>query len=73
MAVSQTRNASLVTPPVILASNLFAVLSQAVKDGFSLVVNPSSIPNSATRGSNADLSSDEGSEEVFEDSEDELS
>lgn len=36
-----------------------------------MVVTPSSIPSSATQGSNADLSSDEWSEEVFEDSKDE--
>ena len=42
-----------------------------MKDGSSLVVTPSSIPSSATRGLDADLFSDEGSEEVLEDSEDE--
>lgn len=47
------------------------VLSQVVKDGSSLVVTSSSIPSSATCGFDADLSSDEGSEEVLEDSEDE--
>ena len=36
-----------------------------------LVVTPLSIPNSATRGPNADLSSDEGFEEVLENSKDE--
>ncbi|KAK9998072.1 hypothetical protein SO802_017675 [Lithocarpus litseifolius] len=41
-----------------------------VKDGSSLVVTPSSIPSSATRGLDADLSS-EGSEDVLEDSDDE--
>ena len=46
-------------------------LSQAVKDGSSLVVTPSSILSSATRGPDANLSS-EGSEEVLEDSDDEL-
>ena len=44
----------------------------AVKDGFSLVVILSSIPSSATRGPDVDLSSDEGFKEVLEDSEDEL-
>ena len=34
------------------------------------MVTPSSIPCSATRGLDADLSSDEGSEEVLEDFED---
>ena len=47
-------------------------MSIAVKDGSSLVVTPSSIPSSATRGPDADLSSDERSEEALEDSEDEL-
>ena len=37
-----------------------------------LVVTPLSIPNSATRGPNVDLSSNEGFEEVLKDSEDEL-
>ncbi|KAL4654022.1 hypothetical protein ACB092_01G348000 [Castanea dentata] len=44
---------------------------KAVKDGSSLVVTPSSIPSFATRGLDADLFSDEGSEEVLEDSDDE--
>ena len=47
-------------------------VSTAVKDGSSLVVTLSSIPSSTTRGSDADLYSDEGFEEVLEDSEDEL-
>lgn len=42
-----------------------------MKDGSSLVVTPSSIPSSATQGPDADLSSNEGLKEVFEDSEDE--
>ena len=42
-----------------------------MKDIFSLVVTSSSIPSSASRRPNADLSSDEGLKEVFEDSEDE--
>ena len=42
-----------------------------MKDGSSLVVTPSSIPSSATCGPDADLSSDEGSEEVLEYSNDE--
>ena len=37
----------------------------------SSVVTPSSIPSSATQKPNADLSSNEGSKEVLEDSEDE--
>ena len=67
---SQTRSASLATPPIICGSDPFATFSQAIKDGSFLVVTPSSIPSSTTRGPNADLSSDEGSEEVFEDSKD---
>ena len=42
-----------------------------MKDGSSLMVIPSSIPSSATRRLDADLFSDEGLEEVLEDSEDE--
>ena len=42
-----------------------------MKDGSSLVVTPSSIPNFVTRGPDTDLSSDEGSKKVFEDSDDE--
>ena len=41
-----------------------------MKDGSSLVVTPSSIPSSATRGPDADLSF-EGSEDVLEDLDDE--
>ncbi|XP_050271872.1 uncharacterized protein LOC126715345 isoform X3 [Quercus robur] len=44
---------------------------KAVKDGSSLMVTPSSIPSSAIRGPDADLSSDEGFKEVLEDSNDE--
>ena len=44
-------------------------LSQAVKDGSSLVVTPSCIPSSATHGPDADLSFEE-SEEVLEDLDD---
>ena len=53
----QTEAASPITPFVISTSDPFAVLSQAVKDGSSLVVTPSSIPNSATCGPDVDLSS----------------
>ena len=42
-----------------------------MKNGSSPVVMPSSTPNSATHGPDADLSSDEESEEILEDSEDE--
>ena len=45
-------------------------LSQAMKDGSSLVVTPSSIPSSAMRRPDVDLSF-EGPEEVLEDSDDE--
>ncbi|KAK9994215.1 hypothetical protein SO802_023918 [Lithocarpus litseifolius] len=69
-AISQAEIASPVTPLVISISDPFITLSQAVKDDSSLVVTPSSIPSSATRGPNADLSS-EGSENVLEDSDDE--
>ena len=56
---------SPVTPIVISTNDPFAALSQAVKDGFSLVVTPSSIRSSTTRGPDADLFS-EGSEDVLE-------
>ena len=59
-----------ITPLVISISDPFAALSQAVKDGSSLVVTPSSIPGFATHGPNADLSSKD-SEEVLEDFDDE--
>ena len=42
-----------------------------MKDGSSLVVTHSSIPSSATRGPDVDLSS-EGSEDILEDPDDEL-
>ena len=57
-------------PHVISTSDLFVALSQAMKDGSSLAVTPSSIPNSTTCGPDADLSS-EGSEDVIEDLDDE--
>ena len=66
----QTEAASPITPFVISTSDPFAVLSQAVKDGSSLVVTPSSIPSSATRGPDVDLSS-EGSKDILEDLDDE--
>lgn len=52
-------------PLVISTSDPSAALSEAMKDDSYLVVTPSSIPSSATRGPNVDLSS-EGSKEVFE-------
>ena len=69
-ATVQTEAASPTTSLVISTSDPFAALSQAMKDGFSLVVTPSSIPNSATRGPNVDLSS-EGSKDVLQDPKDE--
>ena len=70
-SASQTGSVSLATPPVISASDSFVALSQAVKDGSSLVVTPSSIPSSATQGPDADFSFHEGLEEVLKDSKDE--
>ena len=65
--MTQAESTPPVTPlPVISTSDSFATFSQAVKDGYSLVFTLSSIPTSATRGPNADLSHDEGSEEVLE-------
>ena len=68
-AIAQTEVASPATLLVIFTSDPFVALSQAVKDGSSLVVTPSSIPSSATRGLDADLSFEE-SEEVLEDPDD---
>ena len=68
---SQTEIASPATPLVISTSDPFAALSQAVKDGSSLVVTPSSIPSFATRGLDVDLSFNDGFEEVLEDHHDE--
>ena len=65
MGAPQTGSASLTIPPVIFASDPFIALSQAVKDSSSLVVTSSSIPSSAIRGLDVDLSSDEESEEVL--------
>ena len=69
-ATVQTKAASPATPFVIFTSDPFATLCQAVKDGSSLVVTLSSIPSSATRGPDEDLSS-EGSEDILEDPDDE--
>ena len=57
-------------PLIILTRDPFATLSQAVKDGSSLVVTLSSIPSSAIRGPDVDLSSEE-SKDILEDPEDE--
>ena len=70
-SASQTRSASPTIPPVISTNDPFIAFSQAIKDGSSLVVTPSSIPNSATHGPDADFSSNEGSEKALKDSEDE--
>ena len=51
---------------MISTSDPFADISQAAKGSASLVVTPSSIPGSATRGPDLDLSS-EGSADIFED------
>ena len=69
--VSQTGSASPATPSVNSTSDPFAAFSQSIKDGFFLVVTPSSILIFATYGLDTDLSSDEGFEEVLEDVEDE--
>ena len=59
-----------VTPLVISTGDPFVALSQAIKDGSSVVVTPSSIPISTTRGLDADLSSEE-SKDILEDLDDE--
>ena len=68
-AVVQTK----ITPPilslVISSSDPFADISQAAKGSASLVVTPSSIPGSATRDPDQDLSS-EWSADIFEDPDD---
>ena len=68
-AAVQTKTTSPVLPLVILTIDPFAAISQAAKGSASLVVIPSSIPGSATRGSDPDLSS-EGSDDIFEDPDD---
>ena len=45
-AAAQTEATSPVLPLIISTSDPFAALSQAVKDGSSLVITPSSIPSS---------------------------
>ena len=67
--VVQTKTTSPVLPLVISTSDPFADISQAAKGSASLVVTPSSIPGSATRGPDPDLSS-EGSDDLFEDPDD---
>ena len=68
--IVQTEAASPVTLPIISINDPFAVLSQAVKDGSSLVVTPSSIPSSTTHGPDVDLSF-KGSKDILEDPDDE--
>ena len=70
LAVALTEIASPATPLVISTSDPFMALSQAMKDGSSLVVTPSSILSFATYGPDVDLSF-EGSEDVLEDPDDE--
>nr|POF18731.1 hypothetical protein CFP56_24959 [Quercus suber] len=67
----ETKTVPSVTPLVISTSDPFVALSQAMKDGSSLVVTPSSIPSSATCKPDADLSS-KGFEYILEDLDDEL-
>ena len=67
--VVQTKTTSPVLPLVISTSDPFVDISQAAKGSASLVVTPSSIPGSATRGPDPDLSS-EGSDDIFEDPDD---
>ena len=54
---------------MISTSDLFADISQAAKGSASLVVTPSSIPGSATRGPDLDLSL-KGFADIFEDLDD---
>ena len=68
-AAVQAKTTSPVLPLVILTSDPFAAISQAAKGSASLVVTPSSIPSSATRGPDPNLSS-EGSDDIFEDPDD---
>ena len=65
----QTKIAPSVLPLVISTSDPFATISQAAKGGASLVVTPFSIPGSATRGPDTDLSS-EGFDDILEDPDD---
>ena len=68
-AAIQTKAASSILPLVISTSDPFAAFSQAAKDGSSLIVTPSSIPSSATRSPDTNLSS-EGSDDILEDPDD---
>ena len=64
--VAQTEVTYSAAPLVSSTSDPFAALSQAMKDGSSLVVTPYSILSSATRGLDVDLSF-KGFEDVLED------
>ena len=68
-AIIQTKTTSPVLSLVISTSDPFVDISQAAKGSASLVVTPSSIPGSTTRGPDSDLSS-EGSDDIFEDPDD---
>ena len=68
-AAVQTKTTSPVLPLVISTSDPFVAISQAAKGSASLVVTPSSILGSVTRGPDLDLSS-EGSDDIFEDPDD---
>ena len=68
-AVVQTKITPPILPLVISSSDPFTDIFQAAKGSASLVVTPSSIPGSATRGPDLDLSS-EGSADIFEDPDD---
>ena len=70
LAIVQTKVTSPATLLVISTSDPFADLSQAMKDGSSLVVTPSSIRSSTICRPDANLSS-EGSKDVLKDSDDE--
>ena len=65
-AVVQTKITPSILPLVISSSDPLADISQAAKGSASLVVTPSSIPGSATRGPDLDLSL-KGSADIFED------
>ena len=54
---------------LVISTSPFAAISQAAKGGASLVVTPSSIPDSATHGPDTDLSL-EGSDDILEDPDD---
>ena len=68
-AAVQAKTTSPVLSLVISTSDPFADISQAAKGSASLVVTPSSIPSSATRGPDPDLSL-KGSDDILEDPDD---